>query len=284
MLFGTAGWDYADWAGIVYPPGRGVDRLRATARFVDLLEVNATFYTVPGHRTVSSWLERGRDAGVRFSIKAPRRLTHEEHEPLDRELATLFRERIVPLQDAGLLVAVLLQFPHRFHHERASAARVARLVELLEGLPLVVEFRHRSWLTDRVLSWCERHRVAFCNIDQPSFPGTLPPTAIRTAPLGYVRLHGRNRATWFARLDDRDRRYDYLYTDEDLRGWADRIRRIADGAEEVAIVANNHFRAQALAAIVRLRLLLGERDVPIPAPLLEVDPGLADLPVRPVPP
>jgi len=183
-----------------------------------------------------------------------------------------------------LLVAVLLLAPHRFHRERENARRVARLATLLEGLPLVVEFRHRSWLTDRVLSWCERHQVAFCNVDQPSFPGTLPPTAIRTAPLGYVRLHGRNRATWFARLDDRDSRYDYLYTDDDLRGWAERIRRVDAGAEEVAVVANNHFRGQAIGALARLRVLLGERNVPVPAPLLEVDPGLRDLPVRAVSP
>ncbi len=284
MLFGSAGWDYADWAGVVYPPGRGIDRLAATARFVDLLEVNATFYALPGERTVSSWATRGARAGVRFAVKAPRRLTHEEHEPLDTDLARRFGALLAPLRDAGLLVAVLLQFPHRFHRERPNARRVARLAELLDELPLVVEFRHRSWLTDRVLSWCERHGVAFCNVDQPAFPGTLPPTAVRTAPLGYVRLHGRNRATWFARLDDRDRRYDYLYTDDDLRPWAERIRRIAAGAEEVAVVANNHFRAQALAAVVRLRILLGDRDVPVPEPLLEVDPGLRELPVRPVPP
>ncbi len=284
MLFGTAGWDYADWAGIVYPPGRGVDRLLATARFVGLLEVNATFYALPGHRTVSSWAERGRSAGIRFSVKAPRKLTHEEREPLDRALVARFRDLLDPLVHSGLLVAVLLQFPHRFHHERSNAARVARLVELLAGLPLVVEFRHRSWLADRVLAWCERHGVAFCNVDQPAFPGALPPTAIRTSPLGYVRLHGRNRATWFARMNDRDRRYDYLYTDDDLRGWAERIRRLAGGAEQVAIVANNHFRAQALAAVARLRLLLGEREVPVPAPLLEVDPGLGRLSVLPLAP
>ncbi len=284
MLFGTAGWDYRDWTGIVYPPGRGVDRLQATARFVDLLEVNATFYALPGTRTVASWVERGTAAGVRFTVKAPRRLTHEEGAPPDAALAGRFRAVVEPLARSGLLVGLLLQFPHRFHHDRGRATRVAALADLLAGFPLVVEFRHRSWLADPVLAWCERHGIAFCNLDQPAFPGTLPPTAIRTAPLAYVRLHGRNRATWFARMDDRDRRYDYLYTDDDLRGWAERIRRLAGDGGEVAVIANNHFRAQALAAIARLRVMLGEREVPVPAPLLEVDPGLAALPVRPVPP
>ena len=57
---GVAGWDYPDWNGIVYPRGasRGFDRLAWAARFLDVVEINATFYRPVGPKTAASWIRR----------------------------------------------------------------------------------------------------------------------------------------------------------------------------------------------------------------------------------
>ncbi|HEV8200346.1 MAG TPA: DUF72 domain-containing protein, partial [Candidatus Polarisedimenticolia bacterium] len=62
-------------------------------------------------------------------------------------------------------------------------------------------------------------------------------------------------------------RYDYLYTEEELRPWVDRARRMADGAEEVFIVANNHYRGKAPANALMVRSMLEERKVATPPDL-----------------
>ena len=39
--------------------------------------------------------------------------------------------------------------------------------------------------------------IGFVNVDQPMFRGSLPPTAVATSRVGYVRIHGRNVRDWF---------------------------------------------------------------------------------------
>ena len=43
---GTAGWSYRDWEGLFYPKPRprGFDPLAYVARYMDVVEVNSTFY------------------------------------------------------------------------------------------------------------------------------------------------------------------------------------------------------------------------------------------------
>ncbi len=69
---GVAGWDYPDWLGVVYPPavGRDFDRMRYLARFVDLIEINTSFYGPPRPKTARSWAERVADLrDFRFTAK-----------------------------------------------------------------------------------------------------------------------------------------------------------------------------------------------------------------------
>src|SRR6185436_14212487 len=77
---GVAGWDYPDWNGIVYPKraSRGFDRLAWMARFVDVIEVNATFYRPVAPRVAASWIPRvAARPAFRFTAKAHRSFTHE---------------------------------------------------------------------------------------------------------------------------------------------------------------------------------------------------------------
>jgi uncharacterized protein YecE (DUF72 family) len=65
-----------------------------------------------------------------------------------------------------------------------------------------------------------------------------------TADLTYIRFHGRNRAAWWT--GDNASRYDYLYSEEELEGWVERIKTILRRARTLLVAFNNHFRGQAV--------------------------------------
>jgi hypothetical protein len=89
----------------------------------------------------------------RFAAKLTRTLTHEvDPTAIGRPRPTLYREGIAPLVQSGQLLAVLVQLPPFFRRNPHNRRYLARLLDALAGLPLAVEFRHRSWATDRVFA------------------------------------------------------------------------------------------------------------------------------------
>ena len=76
-------------------------------------------------------------------------------------------------------------------------------------------------------------------------------------PLRYIRLHGRNKANWWARGRSEDR-YDYLYTAEELQPFADAAREEAALEKRVLVYFNNHFSAKAVANADILKHQLGQ--------------------------
>ena len=298
---GVAGWDYPDWAGIVYPSPlpRRFDRLAFLADLFDVIEINVTFYRQPETRATRSWAARvASRKSFRFTAKLVHTLTHggllsgtpapPPAGDLDlgvlRAEADRYRDGIEPLLREGRLGAVLMQFPQSFHDVPAGRRRLEALAGILRGLPLVAEVRHASWNHDDALRFLASLGVGFCNVDQPRLGSTLPPTGHVTAPPAYIRLHGRNAENWFRPRDAEGAargvpsgalRYDYLYTAEELRPWVERAGRLAERAEEVFIIANNHYRGQAAANALMLRSALERRRVRAPADLAAAYPGLA---------
>jgi len=279
---GIAGWDYPDWEGIVYPRPRrpGFDRLAFLAGFFDLLEINVSFYRQPGAPAARAWASRVASMGsFRFTAKLFRGLTHPRslEVPDFRIEAERYRMGVEPLLEAGLLGAVLMQFPHSFRDNPANRRSLEALVSLLPGLPLVAEFRHRSWDNRKSLDLLRGLGVGFCNVDQPVIGQTLPPTCHATSRIAYIRLHGRNAAGWFRRGSPPSARYDYLYTQDELAPWIDRARALAESAEEVFIVANNHYRGKGPANALMIASALRRRRVKAPADLIASYPELTDM-------
>jgi uncharacterized protein YecE (DUF72 family) len=292
---GVAGWDYPDWSGIVYPPhpARDFDRLAWLAEYFDTVEINVTFYRQPDPDACRSWAARvAGNPRFRFTAKLFHALTHAGRipgravEPGNVDLAqdaARYREGIEPLRTAGLLGAVLLQFPQSFHDRPENRAHLERLHGLLPGLTLVAEVRHRSWNHDEALRFLAGLGLGFCNVDQPRLTGTLGPTGHVTAPTAYIRLHGRNAEHWFPpRPSPGDppaartgaRRYDYLYTMQELEPWVERAVRIADRAEEVFIVANNHYRGKAPVNALMIQASIARHKVAAPPDLVAAYPKL----------
>jgi uncharacterized protein YecE (DUF72 family) len=278
IRIGTAGWSYPDWEGRVYPSPkpRGFDPLAYLAHYFEAIEINSTFYRIPAATLTRSWAARvAAYPNFRFTAKLWQGFTHEGRASASDEAA--FKRAMLPLQEAEKLGAVLMQFPYRFHHTAENRARLRQLARALGDFPLVVELRHRSWDSPSAYHFLRELGVGFCNIDQPQVSYSLGLTHVVTGAVGYLRLHGRNAAMWFAEEADRDARYDYRYTAAELDELAAVVERLSQQAGDTYVIANNHFRGQAALNALELGYRLRRQPVQAPLPLLQTYPELQRL-------
>jgi len=285
---GVAGWYYPDWQGVVYPPDKkqSQDHLRYLAGFLDVIEINNTFYRPPQASAVADW--RRRVAGIEgftFTVKLWRRFTHEREKRRRPDELDDFLRRVGPLFEQGSGGVLLAQFPHSFHNTAENFAYLKELLRQIEGVPVVVELRRHTWDHPEVFAMLDELGAGICSIDQPLFRGSIRPLERVTGDVAYIRFHGRNKEHWFNEKSGRDERYDYLYSPEELAPWIERARRMANKAREVHVIANNHFRGQAVCNAIMLKSSLLGRRVRAPAPLVEHFPELktyadSDAPVQ----
>jgi uncharacterized protein YecE (DUF72 family) len=278
IRIGTAGWSYPDWRGQVYPKPspRGFDPLTYLAQYIDVVEINSTFYRIPEVKTTQGWVARVAEyPDFRFTAKLWQGFTHEGTANPEDEAA--FRRSMAPLHESGRLGAVLLQFPYSFHHTAENWSSLQRLVEAFRDYPLVLEIRHRSWDHVEVYEFLRELGIGFCNIDQPQVSFSTGLTRVVTSPIGYLRLHGRNAAKWFAADASAAARYDYRYQAEELDEIVDAVEIISRRAQETYLIANNHFRGQAVVNALELRHHLRRSPIPVPPPLLTAHPELEPL-------
>jgi uncharacterized protein YecE (DUF72 family) len=275
---GPAGWSYKDWEGIVYPrkPGAKFDPLEYLARFFNTIEINSSFYRPFTAATAKSWITRVSGAAdFMFTAKLHRVFTHERGKATEPD-EKLVREGLDALAQAGILGAVLVQFPWSFKNTDQERLYLTKLLERFKEYPLALEVRHSSWNKPQIYEWLEELGVSVCNVDQPLFKSSLQPAAATTSPVGYVRLHGRNYQDWFREKAPRDDRYNYLYSLDELEPWITRIKEIAAKTKESYVITNNHFRGQAVVNALEIKARLTEERVSAPAPLFEKYPQLID--------
>lgn len=270
---GVAGWSYDDWAGVAYPDPkpRGFDPLGYLSGFLDLIEVNSTFYGPPEPEHATRWAEVVADRPrFRFTAKLWRRFTHDRERAWSRSDVRKVSDGLAPLLREDRLDALLAQFPWSFRNDDANREWLEDLTGAFPEFPLVVEVRHASWNDPDFYEWLAERGVGFVNIDQPLFSRSIAPSARVTSRIGYIRVHGRNYGDWFRKGAGRDARYDYLYSRDELERWAGRARDVAreDGVDTVDVVFNNHYKAQAVVNALEFRAILGDPHVEAPPPLM----------------
>ncbi|HZO95000.1 MAG TPA: DUF72 domain-containing protein [Candidatus Baltobacteraceae bacterium] len=248
VAIGTCGFSYADWVGPVYPSGtKPAAMLELYARRFPIVEIDSTYYRVPGVATFAS-MARRTPPEFRFTAKLPGSATHVPAEAAGRVHPDVeaFRAAVAPLVEAGKFAAALMQFPTSFRPNDATRDHLAVLRRALPDLPLVAEFRHREWQTAATLKLLEELGVGLVNVDEPHFHALPRPSSDVTSEIAYVRFHGRNYAQWWK--GDNTTRYDYLYPAEELEPWADRLVDVATSprVREVLAFFNNHRRGQAV--------------------------------------
>jgi uncharacterized protein YecE (DUF72 family) len=221
------------------------------AQHFPITELNYTWYQMPKAQAVER-MQQLVPADFRFAAKLTRTLTHEVNRDQWRGQAAQYRNGIAPLRQTRQLVAILLQFPPTFVRAPNNRHYLAALLDELGGLPLAVEFRHASWVTDRVFAELERRRTTLVAVDEPDLPGLFPKLDIVTNPdLFYIRFHGRNAGGW--RSGNMQKQFDYDYNDDELREWTDTvIVKMVERASNGVIFFNNHVRAQAPRSAMRL--------------------------------
>ena len=298
VVIGTSGYSFADWVGPFYPPGtRSGDFITYYARHFEAVEVNSTYYRIPNPRVIEL-MEKKTPPGFRFVVKLNQAMTHESSR--DPALYREFLDALEPLKSAGKYDGLLAQFPWAFRRTAASLAHLETLRALLPGEPLFVEFRHDSWNVPETASWLRERALGFCAVDEPRLEGLMPPVTMVTAPDAYVRFHGRNARNWW-RGDRAERgaraavavpepvppmsappaqgalfepagaapaprpstdRYDYNYSERELREWLGKIQELAQQARRTYLFFNNCHAGQAARNAKLMQELLRQQKLP----------------------
>lgn len=206
---GTSGYNYPEWRGAFYPekwPRKKM--LPYYAERLDTVEINYTFYRLPTDRLLAGWAAATPD-GFRFTLKAPRRITHEARLAGCESVTDAFCAAAATLGDK--LGALLFQLPPSLRKDVDLLARFLRL--LPPGLRPAFEFRHASWHDPAVFELLRGHGAALCVADAERLRTPLHVTARHA----YFRL--------------RDQGYD----DADLARWADAIAGAAGACGDVYV-------------------------------------------------
>ncbi len=286
IIIGTSGYDYPDWVGQdrFYPASLAKQRpdwLTYYASRFAFIELNYTFYGKASPAQLSQmlrrveparslWLLEGQyqpRADFGFVIKAYAELTHRIDTDW-RHQARAFAHDISPLSESGKLLGVLAQFPSSAHYSVEFAQYVVALAHELQPLPLIAEFRHLQWYDADVRAQLREAGIVVAGVDAPhaaqlptilgDYPDLQPDTgADTTLPAGvasesYIRLHGRNEATWWT--GDAVTRYDYRYSDTQLERLAQRL--LCADSDRIHVSFNNHRFAEAPRNAIKLQELM----------------------------
>jgi uncharacterized protein YecE (DUF72 family) len=162
-----------------------------------------------------------------------------------------------------------VQFPWSFRRTDENREWLGDIVSAFSHFPLVVEIRHESWNVPHFYDSLVERGVGFVNIDQPLFKRSIKPSAVVTSPTGYIRVHGRNYKEWFRESANVRERYDYLYSPDELAPWVARTEEIAQDAEEIYVVTNNHNLGKAAVNALQLESMLGHQPVEAPPTLID---------------
>lgn len=243
LLIGTCGYSYTEWVDSgFYPPGtRTSEMLDLYGRCFSVVELNYTWYQMARADALARLVAKA-PPQLRFAAKLTRTLTHDRDEGWQEQLRQ-YREGIKPL--GKRLVAVLVQLPPDFERSIANRSYLGALLDGLAGLPVAVEFRHRSWAVDPVFAELERRRVSLVAVDVPAVEELFPPLTVVTNPeLLYARAHGRNRDGWHS--GNMQKKFNYDYREEELGDWCEKqLIPMASQAERGVVFFNNHVQAQA---------------------------------------
>lgn len=229
-LLGTSGWSYPEWKGRFYPEDLSQRKwLPFYAEHFNTIEINMTFYRFPKPETLKGWLDKT-PSNFTFTLKANRQITHYKKLQDVKGDLRYFYMLADSLQER--LGCILFQLPP------SLTKNMDLLQDFLSHLSPnhknVIEFRHESWFAEDVYSLLRTHKVIFCVVSSPELPDDI----VETAETSYFRFHGR--IGW----------YKYNYTDEELKDWAEAIKKTK--SKERFIYFNNDYHAYAVANCKKL--------------------------------
>ncbi|HYL19088.1 MAG TPA: DUF72 domain-containing protein [Burkholderiales bacterium] len=197
LLVGTSGFSYKEWLGRFYPEKLPAsDMLRYYAQHFGTVEINNTFYRMPAESMLESWSQQVPESFM-FTLKAPRRITHDKRlREIEADVAEFARRAGVLGNKLGVL---LFQLPPNLKKD------LVRLQNLLSLVPkdtrAALEFRNDSWQDQEVYDMLRANGAMLCVTDTDE--GDTP--FVSPSDYGYVRLRRTH------------------YDDAELGAWVERI-------------------------------------------------------------
>jgi uncharacterized protein YecE (DUF72 family) len=278
IKIGTSGYSYPGrppkgWYGAFYPEKKSkeFDELGYYSKIFNTCEINNTFYRPPSPTVAKGWVDKT-PADFLFSVKLWQKFTHpmkigrkksEEHwEPPTQRDFDEFRAGIFPLAEAGKLGVLLLQYPAGFHRSSENIEKLESTLRWFYDYPKVVELRHKSWNenSSEFEALFLENRASGVLIDEPKFATSIRQEPEAIGNILYFRAHGRNAKAWWNPKESWQR-YDYLYSRDEVRRHADKIKTATSkrGINKAFAFYNNHSRANAPANAIMLSQELGVR-------------------------
>lgn len=180
---GTMGFGYKEWVGAFYPAGMPPRSFLAHySQLFDAVEIDSTFYGVPGEAQVKRWTAVT-PLDFTFCVKTPRQITHELCLVNAVEPMLAFLEVIALLGEK--LRVVLIQLPPDFTYPQFNTLRTF-LMALPPRFRYAVEFRHRSWGTLGTAVLLHEHNIGWVSADYIHMPKQVK----RTTDFIYLRFIG----------------------------------------------------------------------------------------------
>jgi len=236
---GTSGYSYKAWKGPFYPESLpDGEMLRYYGERFTGVEINYTFYRFATVRQLQSWAKEVPEHFT-FTLKAPRRITHEMRLRDAADVAADFCDTARALKSR--LGALLFQLPPFL--KRDTPRLEDFLHQLPEGFRVAFEFRNPTWFADEVYETLRRFNVAMCIVEAPE--RTVPFEV--TADFGYFRLRQPT------------------YDDAEMAALAERIQSVAGGWRDVFAYFKHEEDGAGPALATRLRALLEGASAPVAA-------------------
>ncbi len=183
IYIGCSGFHYKEWKQVFYPEGLPQSKwFQFYCEHFNTLELNVTFYKFPTEKSLSKWYNTSPE-GFKFSVKAPRVITHfKKFTACESMLQDFYTSIHDGLKEK--LGCVLFQLPSQLVYSEELLTRI--ITHLNPGFKNVIEFRHESWWNEIVFEKLKKENISFCGISYPK----LPDDVVHTGSKLYYRFHG----------------------------------------------------------------------------------------------
>lgn len=271
LFVGCSGWKYGDssekggWLNVFYPDNK-TRKLNYYSQYFDTVEMDATFYNrFYQHMTQGLFMgiSRATPPDFKISVKIPEIITHVKRLDIDKDVMTdlnTFLDKISPLQNSHKLGAIIIQLPPSF--TISESKKLEEFLEVLKNNSLLqsdnkfaIEFRHESWNTEGILELLQYYDISSVLTDSPTRENLeflSDENNITSKSISVVRLHGRNTNQghyW----------YDYLYSQEELNPWVEKITKMRQMTDTVFVYFNNHYGGKAVVNALQFKEMINDK-------------------------
>jgi uncharacterized protein YecE (DUF72 family) len=284
---GTAGWSYKDWAPSFYPKNQSgsFDWLQFYSHYFNCVEVNSTYYTYISPKVVQGWLNKVSDVDdFLFTVKLHQDFTHKKN--YNQQNIKDVSQNLQILSEGERLGGLLFQFPYSFAYNDSNVKYVKELKDIFQNYICFIEVRHKSWNNWDAYNLFNQQNLIYTSIDQPQIGQSLHFKPVVINGIGYIRFHGRNKEAWLKSIqnfgkkqtyDQRNERYDYLYSPGEIVEIIQLIKPLLDKVKELFIILNNHPKGNAVVNAFQFMNHFESKKVVIPVNTLKSFPQLSDI-------